>query len=210
VSASSTETIDGRSSTSMSPSVSFVVSDDLDGDGLSNQLEAQLGTDPNDADSDDDGVPDGAEGDPGADPDSDGLVNALDPDSDGDGLLDGTEAGVVTPPPGTNLGAGNFVPDADPTTQTDPRAADSDGDGLVDGDEDANRDGRVDAGESDPLDRCDPDETRCAEQFRFSGGGYSCAAAPSERSPAQGPHLLGLGLALLGLLLWPLMRRRRA
>jgi clumping factor A len=33
----------------------------LDGDGLPDDLEAELGTDPNDADSDDDGVIDGAE-----------------------------------------------------------------------------------------------------------------------------------------------------
>ena len=43
-----------------------------------------------------------------------------------------------------------FVPDADPTTTTDPLDEDSDNDGLLDGEEDANHNGRVDAGETNP------------------------------------------------------------
>jgi clumping factor A len=67
---------------------------DTDGDGLTDAEEAFLGTDPNDADSDDDGVRSTAASPTVADDtDGDGLINALDPDSDNDGLFDGTEPG---------------------------------------------------------------------------------------------------------------------
>ena len=81
---------------------------DSDADGQSDGDEATAGTDPYDADSDDDGLLDGTEFmmvEAGT------LVNPLDRDSDGDGLGDGEE--VV-------LG-------------TSPSNADSDGDGLMDG-----------------------------------------------------------------------------
>jgi hypothetical protein len=79
-----------------------------------------LGTDPNDADSDDDGLLDGDEPNFASDSDGDGLINPLDPDSDNDGLFDGTESGVVAGDlgPDTDLGAGNFVPDGDASTTT--------------------------------------------------------------------------------------------
>ncbi|MFO0727237.1 MAG: MYXO-CTERM sorting domain-containing protein, partial [Myxococcota bacterium] len=126
---------------------------DTDRDGLSDGEEVHnVHTNPLDEDTDDDGVRDGAEMDPTGDADSDGLANALDPDADGDGIFDGTEAGVITPPPGTDTSAGHFVADADPTTTTDPTKADTDGDQLSDGVEDANHDGKIELGESDPLD----------------------------------------------------------
>lgn len=78
---------------------------DTDGDGLSNDEEAALGTDPELADTDGDGIADGDEVDLGTDPTSD--------DTDGDGLKDGDEA---------DLGG-------------DPTKADTDGDGFSDGDE---------------------------------------------------------------------------
>ncbi len=126
---------------------------DADADGLSLALELQLGTDPRDADSDDDGLPDGAEF-PG-DSDGDGRIDPLDCDSDDDGLPDGLESGVVTPLADTDLGAACFVADADPLTTTDPRNRDTDGGGRPDGDEDTNRDGALQAGEADPLDPTD-------------------------------------------------------
>lgn len=123
---------------------------DADGDGLSDAVEGMLGSDPNDADSDDDGVVDGAEPGFDQDGDDDGLLGVLDPDSDGDGLFDGTELGVVTPPTGTDVGAGNFVPDADPFSTTDPLDPDTDHGGVPDGTEDADHDGKIDPGEGDP------------------------------------------------------------
>jgi hypothetical protein len=120
---------------------------DSDADGLTDVAEAAAGTDPLDADTDDDGILDGEEvvlGDDGF------ITNPLAWDSDGDGLSDGQETGVtVAPSPDTDPAV--FVPDADPTPTTNPVNADTDGDGVADGVEDANRNGRVDAGESSPA-----------------------------------------------------------
>jgi gliding motility-associated-like protein len=68
---------------------------DTDGDGLSDGLEAQLGTDPTNPDSDDDGIDDstevGDDTDNPLDEDEDGIIDALDSntaDTDGDGVND--------------------------------------------------------------------------------------------------------------------------
>ncbi len=114
-------------------------------------------SDPTDADSDEDGVLDGNE-DKNHDGWSDPAAAETDPenqDTDGDGIFDGTEIGLTQPQDAlaTDLAAGNFVADADPSTTTDPNDADSDDDGILDGNEDKNGDGLIDtaAGESDPL-----------------------------------------------------------
>jgi outer membrane protein OmpA-like peptidoglycan-associated protein len=80
---------------------------DPDNDGLLNDVEKQLGTDPNKADTDGDGLSDGDEVNVY-------KTNPLKADSDGDGLNDGDEIKV---------------------NKTDPNKADTDGDGLGDGDE---------------------------------------------------------------------------
>lgn len=79
---------------------------DSDGDGLTNQEEAELGTNPDEVDSDGDGLRDLKETTMGTDP----LVA----DTDGDGLTDGDE-----------------VKEYD----TDPLVADMDRDGFLDGEE---------------------------------------------------------------------------
>jgi hypothetical protein len=80
---------------------------DLDEDGLTNERELEVGTDPEKADTDGDGLVDGEEVETyGTDP----TV----PDSDGDGLEDGPEVN---------------------THGTDPTKPDTDGDGLDDGSE---------------------------------------------------------------------------
>lgn len=124
---------------------------DSDGDGLSDAEERAFSLNPNDADSDDDGVIDGAEALWHRDFDADGVINALDPDSDGDGIFDGTEAGLTVVGAATDVGRGFFVPDADPTTKTSPWVADTDRGGVSDGAEDTDKDGRVGTGEMDPL-----------------------------------------------------------
>ena len=87
------------------------------GDGLTNVQEYELGTDPNDSDSDDDTLQDGDEvAGAGARP----ATDPTDPDTDDDGLEDGAE---------TNTGS--YVNAAD--TGTDPTVVDSDSDGLRDG-----------------------------------------------------------------------------
>ena len=123
---------------------------DQDGDGLFDYLEAVTGTDPYDLDTDDDGVADNEE-----DADRDGLVDAgeTDPrsaDTDGDGLLDGTELGLTASDITADTDPAVFQPDLDPSTTTSPFLADTDLDGFGDGTEDANQNGRVDPGESDP------------------------------------------------------------
>ena len=131
---------------------------DTDGDGLPDAVELSLGTDPNDADSDDDGLSDAHDGT--ADSDGDGAIDALDGDSDNDGLLDSIEAGFTEETVGkaTDTKSPNWLADADPTTTTNPDVADSDGDGVFDGTEDLNSDGRQDSGELDPLDEDSDDD----------------------------------------------------
>ncbi|MEZ4297208.1 MAG: MYXO-CTERM sorting domain-containing protein [Polyangiaceae bacterium] len=145
---------------------------DSDGDGLTDVVEMMIGTDPLDADSDDDGVPDGLEPDPSADSDGDGLINALDPDSDNDGLFDGTEMGFDCSNPATDVSAGNCVADADPSTETDPLDPDTDGGGVSDGAEDANHNGQLDPGETDPTAGHGADDTAVVDS---DGDGLSDA-----------------------------------
>ena len=119
---------------------------DYDVDGLDPFEEAEHDCLAFDADTDNDGLLDGAEIAAGTDP--------LACDSDGDGLTDAMELGVATQHADTQE-PGCYQADTDPTTTTDPLVADSDGDGLLDGEEDADADGAVDAWELDPN---DPDD----------------------------------------------------
>ncbi|MCB2204903.1 OmpA family protein [bacterium] len=103
---------------------------DSDGDGLLNSEERELGTDPNNPDTDEDGLKDGAEV-------HSHSTNPLLADTDGDGLKDGTEV--------LDANSNPLLPDTDGdgltdgaevlTHKTNPTAADTDGDGLGDGDE---------------------------------------------------------------------------
>ena len=137
---------------------------DSDGDGLKDVEEAVIGTDPADADTDDDGVPDGAEPSLTADTDGDGLINALDPDSDADELKDGTEMGYGCDDPATNPASMACVPDGDlGATTTDPLSADTDGGTKADGLEDADHDGVIDTGETNPNDPADDVDTCSAD-----------------------------------------------
>ncbi|MGB1129121.1 MAG: hypothetical protein ACPG4K_03645, partial [Haloferula sp.] len=116
------------STTSLNPG------DDLEnggsGDGLTNLEEYNLGTDPNDPDSDDDGIEDGSET----------TTDPLDPDTDGDGLLDGSNIAVTSGDPRYTAWADDgilytgdrtFLGEA--TAGTDPIDSDTDDDGTGDG-----------------------------------------------------------------------------
>ncbi|WP_428262479.1 OmpA family protein [Haliangium sp.] len=209
---------------------------DPDEDGLSNAEEMAAGTDPNDADSDDDGVIDGDEPDWNRDTDGDGDIDALDPDSDNDMIFDGTEIGVTEPHPDTDTGAGNFVPDEDPSTTTDPLEADTDMGGVNDGVEDSNHNGRIDAGETDPnnpaddnpaadrdndgvpdgIDNCPDNPNPDQSDVDGDGRGDVCDNGPGADDwrvvgggCAAGGNEAGLGgILLLLVLAWGIRRRR--
>ncbi len=142
---------------------------DADNDGLSDARELSSGLNPNDGDTDDDGVLDGADG--LLDTDGDGAIDALDPDSDGDGILDGTEVGITDAAltSYTDVTRGNFVADADPSETTNPKATDSDGDGLDDGVEDVNHDGLRQEGETSAA-KADTDEDGLSDGVELRGG----------------------------------------
>ena len=130
---------------------------DPDSDGLCNLDEQTAGADPTDADTDDDGMPDGWEVAHGLDPlvyydesgdnDSDGLNNSTeyptgtdptDPDTDDDGMPDGWEAAYGFNPLDSCDAAGDMDGDgltnrAENTLGTHPGSPDTDGDGLPDG-----------------------------------------------------------------------------
>ncbi len=189
------------------------VNRDTDKDGVPDVRERELGLDPNDADSDDDGVIDGTDG--LTDTDGDGTLDALDPDSDNDGIKDGTELGVTraNAPAGTNTSSPHFTPDEDPTTTTDPKKADTDGDGLQDGAEDKNLDGRLGSGETDPNDT-DTDDGGRSDGDEVSGNGNPLDDTDDFIIVGRGCSTSGSGaplvwLTALVLLAMPMLRSRR-
>ncbi|MCU0692773.1 MAG: Ig-like domain-containing protein, partial [Polyangiaceae bacterium] len=157
-------TVEDSAGAQATATVRVEVGKDTDGDGLCDIHEATLGTDPNNPDTDNDGLADGVEVHSAStnplddDTDDDGLLDGnedaqgtspLEVDSDGDGLQDGTELGL-TQPQGKDTDSGVFVADTDDLSTTDPRDDDTDDDGLTDGTEDENHNGKVDAKETDP------------------------------------------------------------
>lgn len=122
-------------------SVSSCDTDD-DGDGLFGGEEASLGTDPNNSDSDNDGIDDGVE--VGSD-----IENPL--DSDGDGIIDALDSNIVD---SDSDGIVDQLDNANDNPCLPNRfngSCDTDGDGISDLDEQNNG--------SDPDDPCDPNAT---------------------------------------------------
>jgi len=162
---------------------------DADGDGLTNEQEAQLGTDPTSTDSDNDGLSDIDElGDDLSNPidhDGDGIIDALDEDDDNDGV------------PTVEEGTGDADEDGIPNHHD----TDSDNDSIPDaeeGDGDADCDGIID--------RLDPDETAgpCVAQEAFAPDRYQRQGCQCTTSGAPSLGWLWLGaLTLVG------VRRRR-
>lgn len=103
---------------------------DSDNDGLLDTKEAELGTNPNNPDTDGDGLKDGAEV-------NTHQTNPKKADTDGDGLSDGDEINThQTDPKKADTDSDGLNDGVEVNThQTDPKKADSDGDGLSDGDE---------------------------------------------------------------------------
>jgi len=135
-----------------------IVSPDRDSDGLVDVAELQTGTNPDDADSDNDDLLDGFEvrngfdplvaGEQVQDPDGDTLNNlqeqaaGTDPnlaDTDADGLDDGDELLYGADPNSADTDADGLSDGEEVHTwNSDPTLADTDGDGLADGFEAAN------------------------------------------------------------------------
>jgi MYXO-CTERM domain-containing protein len=157
---------------------------DTDSDGLSDDLEIDLGSTTNDTDTDDDGVPDGSEANPADDNDGDGTFDVLDADSDNDALKDGTERGYACTDPAIDKAKMNCVADGDKgMTRTSMLMADTDNGGAADGDEDKDKDGVYDPtqGEGNPLDPSDDKIVcMCAEDINCgpSDSGKVCEGAP--------------------------------
>lgn len=161
--------------------------DDIDGDGLDNAEERQVGTDPRDPDSDDDGDLDGGDNCPTtsnssqADTDGDGAGDACDPDDDGDGLPDIIEGGEDSDGDGTpdskdTDSDNDGVPDGTDNCRTlaNSDQSDIDGDGAGDGcDVDADGDGLTNTQEegigTDPLET-DSDHDNIGDYEETDGG----------------------------------------
>jgi hypothetical protein len=102
---------------------------DTDGDGLTDEEEARLGTDPNDFDTDDDLLFDGNEVKVHG-------TNPLHPDTDGDALTDGAEVNTHgTDPLNPDTDGDGLTDSFEVNAGTNPRKRDSDDDGLSDSDE---------------------------------------------------------------------------
>jgi outer membrane protein OmpA-like peptidoglycan-associated protein len=104
--------------------------DDDDNDGLTNAEERRYGTDPENPDTDGDGLSDGDEV-------KRYHTNPLKVDTDGDGLSDGDEVFKYHTDPTKFDTDGDGLSDGDEVLKyhTDPLKVDTDGDGLSDGDE---------------------------------------------------------------------------
>ncbi|HEY7034047.1 MAG TPA: peptidoglycan DD-metalloendopeptidase family protein [Thermomicrobiales bacterium] len=121
-----------------SPEASPVAEVDKDGDGLTDDQETELGTDPNNPDTDGDGLPDYNEV-------MQHQTDPKNPDTDGDGYNDHDEVSAGSNPndPSStpaNLGTADsdgdgLSNDDEASHGTDPNNPDSDGDGYQDGEE---------------------------------------------------------------------------
>jgi outer membrane protein OmpA-like peptidoglycan-associated protein len=150
---------------------------DTDGDGLTDNIEMEIGTDINKADTDEDGLSDFEEYDQY-------KTDPLNPDSDGDGLNDGDEVNSYNTDPLNEDTDGDGLTDWEEvnTHRTNPLKADTDNDGINDYDEvnkygtnptnpDSDGDGFTDGQEVDmgtnPTDNTDPVYVRELETVNF-------------------------------------------
>ncbi|MFT5684380.1 MAG: hypothetical protein ACI8RZ_005321 [Myxococcota bacterium] len=186
-----------------SPVVRVLSPSDDDGDGLIGGIEdCQLGTNPDNADTDNDGLDDGTEvGDLNNPLDTDGdlMIDALDEDDDNDGVKTAEEI--------TDTAAHDLPADLDGDTLDSWHDTDADGDGWADGEEldDLNGDGLpayLDPNEYPEEDGWSGFDDRSPEPIieailsgTFRGGVGACAVT------APRPLVLPLVLTLLGVVL---------
>jgi len=197
----------GKKCTSTNATIGQCVDDvptskDRDNDGISDEDEVRLGLNPDAADTDGDGLFDGAElgADKvkGTDSDGDGKIDANDSDDDDDGIPTADEISKAR--------SANLTDDVDGDGRKNWLDTDSDNDGVTDREDgigDQNSNGRPDFLDNTwPVQggtsNLDPNPTGALE-----GGG--CAVAPGVGSRAN-LGLLGIGLGLTALFV---SRRRR-
>ncbi|MDG1478496.1 MAG: MYXO-CTERM sorting domain-containing protein [Myxococcota bacterium] len=157
----------GRSEGGATCTESVDVTLDSDGDGLTNEEEDALGTDPLDADTDGDGLSDGDEV-------NDYTTDPLDSDTDADGLSDGDEVNDHGTDPLDSDTDADGLSDGDEVNDytTDPLDSDTDADGLSDGDE-------VNDHGTDPLDT-DTDSDGCTDGDEVNDYGTDPTIADSD------------------------------
>lgn len=199
---------------------------DTDQDGLFDFIEVQLGTDPENPDTDSDGLKDGDEvnryGTNPLNPDTDGDsladgreieldTDPLNPDTDNDGLVDGRELELGTNPKKTDTDA-DGLSDGDEADKygTDPLKPDTDDDDLTDGEEiklgtnpleaDTDKDGLPDGKElqmgTNPL-KADTD-----------GDYWQDGTDPAPTNPSM-PNILIIAVVLIALVVILIMFRKR-
>ncbi len=111
---------------------------DIDNDGLTNEEEAKLGTNPLKADTDRDGVNDKIDAFPldkaeWRDTNNNSIGDNKDPDADGDGISNVDEIKIYGTNPLNPDSDGDDVPDGQEIKNgTDPNKKDTDGDGMID------------------------------------------------------------------------------
>ncbi len=163
---------------------------DRDNDGIQDDVEVALGTSPDDADSDDDGTPDGADDSDGdgitnlietnggvvaVDTDGDGTIDALDLDSDLDGYPDSEEGTGDS----DDDGIGDWRdPDGDSDLDSFPDSVDNCPD-------DANAE-QADADDDGQGDVCDADDDGdgFADDLGLGGGGVAACTGATPAWPA--------------------------
>lgn len=183
--------------------------DDNDGDGLTNGYEKEIGTSPDRADTDGDGLSDYEEvmkykTNPAvADSDGDGLSDGmevmthrtkpLDKDSDADGLTDGEEIAQFHTDPLKADTDGDTLSDRDEvrTHRTDPLKADTDGDTLSDAAE-------VRTHKTDPL-KADTDAGTVADNIEIARGSNPLDAADDVPKPTVKTVEVGKAIVLEGI-----------
>ncbi len=164
---------------------------DSDGDGLTDQFELEIGTDPNNPDTDSDRLSDGEEV-------LRRNTDPLNPDTDSDQLGDGTEVlDHNTDPLKADTEEDLLIDGEEIRLGTDPRNPDTDSDGLLDGVEtppcpdplnpDSDGDGIIDGQDLDPCDPNNPSLTATASAVLPTATPVTPTPPPTEVPPTGVP-----------------------